>query len=173
MTLWKSLVLPLACALSLGVVGCGGESPGGGKSTSGSTSTSGSKSASGGKPSGGPADPHVAKFRIGHALGQDGEVVDEGRTFSKGTKVYVSFTIEDAQPQAQARVSWVTKPTGTQLAEETKPLPDGAGVVSFATDTASWKPGTYMVETWVLESGVNSVRKLGAADFSIGDSQSK
>ena len=161
MTLWKSLVLPLACALSLGVVGCGGESPGG------------SKSASGGKPSGGPADAHVAKFRIGHAFGQDGEVVDEGRTFSKGTKVYVSFAIEDAQPKAQARVFWVTKPTGTKLAEETKPLPDGAGVVSFATDTASWEPGTYMVETWVLESGVNGVRKLGAADFSIADSRSK
>jgi len=54
-----------------------------------------------------------------------------------------------------------------------KPLTGRGGGGSFSADTTSWEPGTSRVETWVVESGVNGVRKLGSADFSVADSRPK
>ncbi len=145
----KAFLLLLACVLCLAVEACGGES-------------------SGGKSSSLPRDAHVAKFRLGHAIGSDGVVVGEGKPLAKGDKVYVSFAIVDAQPNSQARVTWVTKTGGAKMAEESKPLPGGAGVVSFAADTTSWEPGDYVVETWVVEPGARGGRRLGTSDFPLG-----
>jgi hypothetical protein len=168
MQLWKTLVLPLACVLSIGIEACGDKSSAekspGGKS-------SGDKSSV--KPSRGPEDPHVEKFRIGHGVGPDGEVTAEGRTFARGEKVHASFAIADAKPEAQARVVWVTKPGGAKMAEETKPLNGRDNVVIFTADTKNWETGTYAVETWVVQSGDNGVRRIGMADFSVANSKTK
>ena len=150
----RFLLLPLACVLSVAAAGCGGKAPERGASTSG------------------PKDTHVTKFKLGHDLDKDGEAVREGRSFSKGDKVCVSFAIVDAQHGAQARAVWVTK-AGAKMGEETKPLPSGDRVVGFTAETKNWEPGTYMVETWVVESGVRGVRSLGSADFSVVESQPK
>jgi hypothetical protein len=125
-----------------------------------------------GKSSNGPAEAHVAKFKLGHNIGEDGETVSEGRTFAKGERVYVSFAVLDAQRGAQARVDWIAKPGGKR-AEEAKALPGGDGVVSFKADTKNWDTGTYTVETWVIESGPHGIRRLGTADFSVTNSGTK
>ena len=156
----KCALFLVGCALSLVFTACGGKPPSGGKAPGG------------GKAHSGPKNLRVEKFRLGHAFGQDGQVVDEGRKFVKGDTVYVSFAIVDAEPKAQARVVWVAKQAGTQLADETKPVADDAVPVGFTRDTTSWEPGTYMVETWVVQPGVNGVRKLGAADFSVASAPS-
>ncbi len=135
--------------LSAASVACGGKEPG-----------------AGGKPSGGAKDAHVTKFKLGRSLGADGEAGSEMRAFMKGDKVYASFAIVDAQDGAQAKTIWVTQPAGAKIREESKPLPKGAGVVAFTADTASWEPGTYRVETWVVEPG-KAPRRLGSADFSV------
>jgi len=153
---WKILALPLACVLAAATAACGG------KSESGS---------SGGQASSGGSNTRVAKFKLGHDVGKDGEAVREGRTFTQAEKVYVSFAIMDAQKDAQARVVWVTKP-GVKVAEETKPL-KGDAVLNFSTDPKNWEPGTYMVETWVVESGDHGVRRLGTADFTVAGPPSK
>ncbi len=127
---------------------------------------------SGGRPSGGPKDAHVTKFKLGRSLGTDGEAGSEMRSFTKGEKVYVSFAIVDAQDGAQAKAVWVTQPGGAKVSDESKPLPRGAGVVNFAADTASWEPGTYRVETWVVEPG-KPPRRLGSADFSVASASGK
>jgi hypothetical protein len=150
---WRFLVLPLACLLSVAAAACGGKE-------------------SGGRAASGSGEARVGKFKLGHDLGKDGEAGREGRSFAKGDKVYVSFAILDAQRGAQARVLWVTKP-GVKVAEETKPLPGSDGVVNFTADTKNWESGTYMVETWVVESGANGVRRLGTADFTVADSSTK
>jgi len=140
--------LLLACVLCLAVGACGGEQ-------------------SGGKSSSLPRDAHVAKFRLGHGIGSDGQVVGEGKPIAKGDKLYVSFAIVDAEPNSQTRVTWVTKTGGAKMAEESKPLPkEGDGVLNFTVDTASWDPGTYRIETWVVEPGKPS-RRLGSMDFSV------
>jgi hypothetical protein len=149
---WKSLVLPLACLLSVAAGACNDKESGGRSS--------------------GPSEARVGKFKLGHGLDKDGETVREGRTFAKGDKVYVSFTILDATRDAQTRVLWVTKP-GVKVGEETKPLPGGDKIVSFTADTKNWEPGTYTVETWIVESGTNGVRRLGTADFSVADSSTQ
>jgi hypothetical protein len=150
---WKSLVLPLACVLSVAAAACGGKSP------------------EGASP-GGQRNTRVTKFKLGHGIGKDGEATSEGRKFAKGDKVFISFAILDAQPDAKARVAWVAKP-GANVAEETKPLPGGAGVVNFTADTRNWEAGTYVVEFWVVESGATGARRLGTADFSVADSSTK
>ncbi len=147
----KSVVLPSTCALLLVVIACGRESSGGRGS------------------SGGPPNTHVTKFKLGRSLAAGGEAGSEMRTFTKGEKVYVSFAIVDAQDDSQAKVIWVTRPGGAKVAEESKPLPRGAGIVNFTADTASWEPGTYRVETWVVEPG-KAPRNLGSADFSVSGS---
>jgi hypothetical protein len=154
---WKTFVLPLACVLAVATAACGGKKEGG---------SPGAQASSGG------SNTRVAKFKLGHDVGKDGEAVREGRTFTKEEKVHVSFAIMDAQRDAQARVLWVTKP-GVKVAEETKPLPKGDGVVSFSADPKNWEPGTYMVETWVVESGDHGVRRLGTADFTVAGPPSK
>jgi hypothetical protein len=154
----RSLVLPLACVLAVVAMACGGKESGG--------------RPSGGKESGGSAEARVGKFKLGHDIGKDGEAVSEGRTFAKGDKVYVSFAILDAPRGAQARVDWIAKPGGKR-AEEIKPLPGGDGVVSFTADTKDWEAGTYTVETWIVESGPHGTRRLGNADFSLGNSSAK
>jgi hypothetical protein len=156
---WKALVLPLACVLSVGVAACG-DNPSGDKSSA-DKSSRGSEGA------------HVAKFKIGHGIGRDGEVTREGRTFEKGEKAYVSFVIANATPAAQARVLWVAKPGGAKMAEETKPLTGRGGVVSFAAETTSWDIGTYSLEIFAVESGQNGVRRLGTADLSVAASRPK
>ena len=128
----------------------------------------GKESGAGGKPSSGAKDAHVTKFKLGRTLGTDGEAGSEIRTFTKGEKVYVSFAIVDAQDGSQAKAVWVTQPGGTKVSEESKPLQKG-GLVNFTADTASWEPGTYRVETWVVEPG-KPPRRLGSADFSVSTS---
>jgi hypothetical protein len=150
---WKFLALPLVCLLFMASAACDNKE-------------------SGGKSSSGPGEERIGKFKLGRGFDKDGEAVTEGRAFAKGDKVYVSFAILDAQRDAQARILWVTKP-GVKVAEETKPLPRGDRVVSFTADTKTWEPGTYMVETWVVESGANGVRRLGSADFTVADSSMK
>ena len=98
-----SLVLSLACVLVVAAAACGGKESGGRKSGAGD---------SGARDSGRPVEAHVGKFRLGHAIGKDGEAASEGRSFAKGDKVYVSFTIVDAPRDAQARVDWIAKPGG-------------------------------------------------------------
>lgn len=161
---WKILVLPLACVLSIGIEACGDKSS--------ADRSSGGRSPVA-KSSRGPEDTHVEKFRIGHNVGPDGEVTGEGRTFAKGEKVHASFAIADAKSGAQARVVWVTKPGGAKMAEEEKPLTGRDGVVTFTADTKNWETGAYAVETWVVQSGDNGVRRLGMADFSVAASQTR
>ena len=158
-----SLVLSLACVLAVAATACAGKESGG--------KEPGSRE-SGGKESGRSADARVGKFKLGHDMGKDGEAVSEGRTFAKGDKVYVSFAILDAPRDAQARVDWIAKPGGKR-AEETKPLPGGDGIVSFAADTKDWETGTYTVETWIVESRPPGTRRLGNADFSLGNASTK
>lgn len=154
-----SLVLPLTFVLAVAAAACGGKESGG--------------RASGGKEpaardSGRPVEARIGKFKLGHDIGKDGEAASEGRSFVKGDKVYVSFTILDAPRDAQARVDWVAKPGGKR-AEEAKPLPGGDGIVSFTADTKDWETGAYTVETWIVESGPRGTRRLGNADFSLAN----
>jgi hypothetical protein len=150
---WKPLVLRLACVLSVAAAACGGKSP------------------EGGSPSG-QGNTRVGKFKMGHGFDRAGEATRENRAFAKGETVYVSFAILDAKRDAQARVIWVAKP-GVRVAEETRSLPGGDKVVTFTADTKNWEPGTYTLETWVVEPGDQGVRRLGTADFSVADSSSK
>ena len=149
---WKPFVLPLLCLLCAAAAACGNKEPGARSRAAG--------------------EERVGKFKLGHAFDKSGEAAQEGRTFAKGDKVCVSFTILDPNRDAQARVLWLTKP-GVIVAEETKPLPGGEKVVSFTADTKTWEPGAYTVETWVAEPGVNGVRRLGSADFTVTDSSMK
>lgn len=158
-----SLVLALACVLAIAATACGGKESGGKKSAA---------KDSGGKESASPGETRVGKFKLGHDIGKDGQAASEDRTFAKGDKVYVSFAILDAPRDAQARVDWIAKPGGKR-AEETKPLPGGDGVVSFMADTKNWESGTYTVETWLVETGPNGVRRLGTADFTVGNASPK
>ena len=151
MKLWKPFVLPLVCLLSAAAAACGNKKPG-------------ARSSHG--------EERVGKVQARPCFDKDGEATQEVRTFAKGEKVCVSFTILDPNRDAQARVLWVTKP-GVKIAEETKPLPGGAKVVNFTADTKTWEPGAYTVETWVAEPGVNGVRRLGSADFTVTDSSMK
>jgi hypothetical protein len=150
--LWKPFVLPLVCLVSAAAVACSNKEPGARSSRAG--------------------EERVGKFKLGRVFDKNGEAAEEGRTFAKGEKVCVSFTILDPNREAQARVLWVTKP-GVKLAEETKPLPGGEKVVNFTADTKAWEAGAYSVETWVVEPGVNGVRRLGSADFTVTDSSAK
>jgi hypothetical protein len=131
-----------------------------------STACGGKESAGGGRTSSGSKDAHVTKFKLGRSLGTDGEAGNEIRSFTKGDKVYASFAIVDAQDDSQAKAVWVTQPGGTKVSEESKPLARGTGLVNFTAETASWEPGTYRVETWVVEPG-KPPRRLGSADFSV------
>jgi hypothetical protein len=149
---WKLFVLPLVCLLSAAAVACSNKQPGARSSSAG--------------------EERVGKFKLGRVFNKDGEAAQEGRSFAKGEKVCVSFAILDPNRDAQARVLWVTKP-GAKVAEETKPLPRGESVVNFTADTKTWEPGAYTVETWVVEPGVNGVRRLGSADFTVTDSSMK
>jgi hypothetical protein len=149
----KPFVLPLVCLLSVAASACSNKETGAGSSRA-------------------AGEERVGKFKLGRAFDKDGEAVQEGRTFAKGDKVCVSFAILDPNRDAQARVLWVTKP-GVKVAEETKPLPGGEKAVNFTADTSAWEPGTYVVETWVVEPGANGVRRLGSADFNVTDSSTK
>jgi hypothetical protein len=150
-----------ACFLAVLLSACGGkkEAP---------------KPSAGGAPAATPATAqvHIDAFRLGYALGPDGQVRGEGKAFGKGDKAFLSFGIRDAKPGSSARVVWVKNPAGAKLNEETKALPPDPGTVSFVADTASWATGEYAVEIWVVESSAEP-RRLGAAGFTVSASRPK
>jgi hypothetical protein len=158
-----------ACALGIFLSACGGnkEAP---------------KPSAGGAPAATPAptpasapakaQAYVAAFRLGYASGSDGQVRGEGNAFGKGDKAFLSFGIRDAKPASSARVVWVKKPAGAKQNEETKVLPPDPGILSFVADSASWAPGEYAVEIWVLEPSTEP-RSLSVTGFTVAASRPK
>ena len=124
-----------------------------------------------------PAPPATAKavrldkYKLGAAMGPAGEATQEGSTFGKGDKAFVSFAIVDAKPKSQARVVWVAK-AGAKVGEESKPLPENEGVVSFAADTKAWAVGDYSLQVYVVEPETEP-RQLGGSDFKVTAPRSK
>lgn len=123
-----------------------------------------------------PASPkaqtRLDAFRLGYALGADGQVRGEGNAFAKGEKVFLSYGIRDAKAGASTRAVWVKHPSGAKVSEETKALPAEPGTVSFVVDTASWANGEYAVEMWVLEPS-SEPRRLGAATLTVSATRPK
>ena len=116
--------------------------------------------------------PRIDAFRLGYALGPDGQVRGEGIAFGKGDKAFLSFGIRDAKPASSARVAWLKSPAGAKVSDETKALPADPGTLSFVADTASWAAGEYAVEIWVVEPSAEP-RRLGAAGFTVAASRPK
>jgi len=112
-------------------------------------------------------EAYLTKYALGYDVGPTGSVETGGATFAKGEKAFVSFAIVDAKPKSQSRVAWVAKSSGATVAEETKPVPDSAGVVSFSADTKSWPIGDYAVQVFVIEPGEPGPRQLGGSDLSV------
>lgn len=123
-------------------------------------------------PAPGKAQMRIDSFRLGYALGSDGQVRGEGNAFGKGDKAFVSFGIREAKAGSSARVVWVKSPAGTKMSEETKALPPDPGTVGFAADTASWATGEYAVEIWGVEPSTEP-RRLGTAALTVAASRPK
>jgi hypothetical protein len=156
-----------ACSLALLLSACGGKKeaskpPAGGTPVATPAEAAPAPAA----PATTAAQTRIDAFRLGYALGSDGQVRGEGNAFGKGDKAFLSFGIRDAKAGSSTRVVWVKNPAGTKLSEETKTLPADPGTVSFAADTSSWGTGEYAVEIWVVEPSAEP-RRLGAAGFSV------
>jgi hypothetical protein len=164
-----SLAIP-ACAALLALVACGGkkEAP---KPAPGSAAASATPAASEAAPAAAApsakAQMRIDFFRLGYALGPDGQVRGEGNTFAKGDKVFVSYGVREARPGSTTKAVWVKSPSGTKVSEESKPLPAEPGTVSFVADTTGWASGEYAIEMWVVEPS-SEPRRLGAATLNVG-----
>ena len=148
MKLWKPFVLPLVCLLSAAAAACGNKEPG-------------ARSSHG--------EERVGKFKLGHAFDKDGEATQEVRTFAKGEKVCVSFTILDPNRDAQARVLWVTKP-GVKIAEG-QASPEAR---ESSTSPPIRRPGPALTRSKPGSSNPGPTAFVGsAADFTVTDSSMK
>jgi hypothetical protein len=166
----RTHVLAPACALAVLLAACGGkEAP---KPAAGSTPAATDAAPAAAAPARGPVEAHLDAFRLGYALGPDGQVRGEGDTFARGEKVFISFGIRDAKAGSSTRVAWVKNPVGAKLSEETKALPPEPGTVSFVADSAGWAVGEYAVEIWVLEPPAEP-RRLAATKFVMAATRSK
>lgn len=162
-----------ACTLALLLSACGGKKeapkPAGGAPAA-ATPVADAPTATPAAPA--KVQTRIDAFRLGYALGPDGQVRGEGNAFAKGDKVFISFGIRDAKPGSSARVTWVRHPAGTKLSEETKALPPDPGTLTFVADTASWATGEYAVAMAVLEPS-SEPRPLGAATFTVAATRSR
>jgi hypothetical protein len=164
-----------ACAAVLLLSACGGKKeapkPAAGSAAAASTPAAEAAAPAAAAPSG-KAQLRIDAFRLGYALGPDGQVRGEGNTFAKGDKVFLSYGIRDAKPGSSTKVVWVKNPAGTKVSEESKPLPPDPGTVSFVADSASWANGEYAVEMWVIEPS-SEPRRLGAATLTVAAGRGK
>lgn len=158
-----------ACCLAVLLSACGGRKEATKPPEGGAPATA---PAPGGAAAPAKAQVHIDAFRLGYALGPDGQVRGEGIAFGKGDKAFLSFGIRDAKPGSSARVAWLKSPAGAKVSDETKALPADPGTLSFVADTASWATGEYAVEIWVVEPSAEP-RRLGAAAFTIAASRPK
>jgi hypothetical protein len=161
-----------ACALAVLLTACGGKKEAPKPAAGGAPAAPSTAESQGAAPASSRVQVHIDAFRMGYALGTDGQVRGEGNAFGKGDKVFASFGIRDAKPGSSARAVWVKSPAGTKLSEETKALPADPGTVSFVADPAGWASGEYALEIWVVEPSAEP-RRLGAATFSVGAGRSK
>ncbi|MFI5179807.1 MAG: hypothetical protein ACHQPI_00240 [Thermoanaerobaculia bacterium] len=165
----KSFVLLLACIFLGALAACGGKP----KETPGPTAAGGASVPAAPAPRPPGVEAHLAKYAMGYDVGPSGGVATAGATFGKGEKAFVSFAIVDAKPKSQARVVWAAKSGGATVFEETKPLPEDGGVVSFAADTKAWAIGDYALQVFVVEPGEPGPRQLGGSDLSVKATRSK
>jgi hypothetical protein len=157
------------CVLAAALASCGGKKEAPKPAPPAAETGKGGETTAAPKPAAAPMQPVIDAFRLGYALGPDGQVRGEGNAFAKSEKVYVSFGIRNTSSGARTKVVWLKQPAGTKLAEESKALPPDPGTVTFTADPASWANGEYAVEIWLVEtSGDQPLRRLGSATFTIG-----
>jgi hypothetical protein len=167
--------IPGCVAAVLLLSACGGkkEAP---KPVAGSAAAESSPAAAEPAAAPAPASPKVQTrldaFRLGYALGADGQVRGEGNAFAKGDKIFLSYGIRDAKPGSSTKAMWVKHPSGAKVGEESKPLPAEPGTVSFVADTSGWTNGEYAVEMWVIEPS-SEPRRLGAATLTVSATRGK
>jgi hypothetical protein len=163
-----------ACAAVLLLTACGGkkEAPKPAAAGAAAATPAAEASAPAAAAAPGKAQMRIDAFRLGYALGSDGQVRGEGNAFAKGDKIFLSYGIRDAKAGSTTKVLWVKSPAGTKVSEESKPLPPDPGTVSFVADTASWANGEYAVEMWVVEPS-SEPRRLGAATLTVAAGRGK
>ncbi len=161
-----------ACAVALLLAACGGKKEAPKPVAGGGPASTPSAEAPTPEAAAAKAQMRLDAFRLGYALGPDGQVRGEGNAFARGDKAFVSYAIRDAKSGSTTKVTWVKNPAGTKVSEESKPLPADPGTVSFVADTASWSNGEYAVEMWVVEPG-SEPRRLGAATLNVAASRGK
>ncbi len=161
-----------ACALTVLLSACGGKKEAPKPTAGGAPAATPAAEAPARAPAAATSQLRIDAFRLGYALGSDGQVRGEGNAFGKGDKAFLSFGIRDGKPGSSARVVWVRNPAGTKLTEETKALPPEPGTVSFVADTASWGTGEYAVEIWVVDPS-GEPRRLGAAGLTVSPNRPK
>lgn len=163
-----------ACAAVLVLSACGGkkEAP---KPAPGSAAAAATPAAAESTPApaaAAKAQMRIDAFRLGYALGPDGQVRGEGNSFAKGDKVFVSYGIRDAKAGSTTKAVWLKNPAGTKISEESKALPADPGTVSFVADTAGWANGEYAIEMWVVEPA-SEPRRLGVATLTVSANRAK
>ncbi len=162
----KKLMLVGMLALVPAMIGCGGEK---------ATTTEGEQTAETA-----PVNifevqtKWVSDFALGSAAGADGKVAEPKSEFAPGEPIVYSASVKDAPPASALEVRWVG-PNDAKLGGEMQGVGAGQTTVSFrAPDTASWAPGSYEAQLWVVDEKVNAQKfQIVAAEPATGGAAAK